>query len=487
MFRHLALLLLLSPGLAARAGDISFSRQIAPLLVEQCVECHRADKAKGGYRLDTWRELQRAGDSEAPPLVPGQPEQSELFRLIVTGDEDDRMPQKADPLPAEQAALIREWIAGGAKFDGGKDAADQPLAALIPEEKAAKAPERYPQPLPVIALAPHPDGETLAVGGYREVTLWRPETHELMARLGGLPERVLALEWLPRKDGKPLLLAAGGVPGRSGGLWLIDPEAADSAPRRLLQTRDCMMALAAGSDGSRAVVAGADNAVRCVALPSGKPLWSIEAHADWVLDLALSPDGKKVATASRDRSARLIDLASGEIDATFTAHSAPVCSVVIAADGQTVFTGDAGGEIRRWNLEGEGVKDSTLRAGRSEVTALQRAGDLLLATLADGRLVPLQPEARKALEPLARIEDRFESLRVTPELGGGWRVFAGGHDGSLHRIVLSAPPAQEEKKQVSEGKDQKATVTEDATSEPLEAPKPVPPLQFIVSPGWSPS
>ncbi len=472
MLRSYSLFLFLSIALPLSAGEISFTRQIAPLLIEQCVECHREGKVKGGYRLDTWRELQRAGDSEAPPLVSGQPEQSEFYRLIVTHDEDDRMPKKADPLSPDQVKLIHDWIAAGARFDGGEKAADQPLAALVPEAEGGQAPERYPHPLPVTALAPHPNGERLAVAGYHEVTLWQVETRELVRRLGGLPERVLTLEWLVRKEGEPWLLAAGGVPGRSGGLWLVESEAKDKPPRRLLQTRDCLMCLALSPDGQRAVVAGADNAVRCVELSSGKLLWSVEAHADWVLDLAMSPDGRHVATASRDRTARLLSLKDGEIEATFTAHPAPVTSVLFRGDGQIVYSGGADGEIRTWNLEGQGVKDSTLRPGRVEVAAMANAGDLLLAAMADGRLVPLRTKERKALEPLVRAADRLESLIVVPEAGGGWRVFAGGHDGTVHRLIL--PPTKLEK-----------PTEKEASPKPVEV-KPAPPLHFVASPGWSP-
>lgn len=461
-------------------AEPSFVRDIAPILVEQCVECHRAGKVKGGYRLDTWEALGKPGDSEAPPLTPGQPEQSELYRLIVTHDEDDRMPKKADALPETQAELIRDWITRGARFDGGEKEAGRLLAELVPEADGGQAPERYPHPLPVTALAPHPDGELLAVAGYHEVNLWQVETRELARRLPGLPERVLALEWLPRKDGAPWLLAGGGVPGRSGGLWLVEPDAKGKPPRRLLQTRDCLMALAVSPDGRRVVTAGADNALRCVELPSGKLLWSVEAHADWVLDLAMSPDGRHVATASRDRTARLLSVENGEIEATFTAHPAPVTSVLFRNDGQIVYSGDAGGEIRTWNLGGQGVKDSTLRAGRSEVLAMANAGDLLLAAMSDGRLTPLQVKTRKALEPLARSAERLESLRVTPETGGGWRVFAGGHDGAVHRLVLPPPKPKEA---APADKPENSDKAMPAGKEP--APEPPAPKQFIASPGWS--
>jgi hypothetical protein len=457
------------------AAEISFTRHIAPVLVEQCVECHRAGKVKGSYRLDTWQSLQKPGESEAPPLMPGKPEQSELYRLLVTHDEDDRMPKKADPLPASDLQLIREWLQAGAMFDGPAEAQSQPLLSLIPAKAAKEAPARYPAPLPVTALALSPDLQTLAVSGYHEVTLWNPETKELLQRLGGLPERILALEWLPSNDTPPSLLAAGGVPGRSGELWLIDPAKARGPHRRLLQTRDCLMCLVISPGLERLVVAGAENGLRCISIPSGELLWEAEIHADWVLDLALSPDGRHVATASRDRTARLINIQNGEIDATFTAHTSPVTSVTFAGDGKSVFSGSADGEIRRWTLEGEGIKDSTLRAGKAEVTSLALADDLLWAALADGRVLPLDPKARKALDPAVTSKDRMEIVR-TIRSEDRWHVFSGGLDGQVH-CFPQPPPAT--------AKDSKSDPKSPVAKTHASSPQALPPLHFTPSPGWS--
>ena len=59
---------LLAP--ASGGAAVSFVRDVAPILVEQCLECHRADKSKGAYRLDHFDALFKSGDSEAKPVVP---------------------------------------------------------------------------------------------------------------------------------------------------------------------------------------------------------------------------------------------------------------------------------------------------------------------------------------------------------------------------------------------------------------------------------
>lgn len=138
MFRVLMFLFAVE---AVLAGEVSFSQQIAPILIDQCVECHRAGKAKGSYRLDTVELMLKAGDSESAPVLSGKPDASELFRLIATHDEDDRMPKKADALPEQQITWIRDWIAAGAKLDVADKMAA--LRAIVPEKVRAPAPAKY--------------------------------------------------------------------------------------------------------------------------------------------------------------------------------------------------------------------------------------------------------------------------------------------------------------------------------------------------------
>jgi hypothetical protein len=83
---------------------VSFRAEIAPLLQRRCATCHNEESAKGGYRLDSFAHLLRGGDSESLPVVAGKAKESELYQLLIEPDPHDRMPQKADPLPAEEKA-----------------------------------------------------------------------------------------------------------------------------------------------------------------------------------------------------------------------------------------------------------------------------------------------------------------------------------------------------------------------------------------------
>lgn len=429
----------------ASAGEVSFSKQIAPILVDQCVECHRAGKAKGGYRLDTVELMLKPGDSETAPIVAGKPAESELLRLIVTTEEDDRMPKKADALPEKQAALIREWIAAGAKLDVSDPKAA--LTSILPEKEKAQVPDRYPKPLPVTALALSPDGLTLACSGYFEVTLWDTATGKLKSRITGMPERVLGLAWPVENQ----LAVAGGVPGRSGETWVVNP-AKPAERKRLMTSRDCVLALAASADGRRVAAGGADNLLRCFDLPAGKQQWQIEPHADWITAVAFSPDGTRLATASRDRTTRRIDSANGEIEGTFTGHDCAVLSVAFTPDGKESISGDVDGQMRRWDRVGEAKKDSTMRpAGRTELTALAFLdADTPVAAAGNGTVISLDAKARKPKARITQYDDRVNVILVRL-VGQTSRIISGCHDG-------------------------KVRISEPGKAEPV--------LQFVASPGW---
>ena len=137
------------PGAVAAEALVSFRKDIAPLLQRRCAACHGEDSAKGGYRLDTFKRMSKAGDSDLPPLVAGKTKDSELYQLLIEKDANDRMPQKADALPAHEIALVERWIKEGAANDGGPP--DRPLAELVRDTLLKPAPEKYAHAVPVTA------------------------------------------------------------------------------------------------------------------------------------------------------------------------------------------------------------------------------------------------------------------------------------------------------------------------------------------------
>lgn len=100
------------PPSAARAVD--FAKDIRPIFEAACVKCHGPERQKGGLRLDRRADAFSGGDSYGPAIVAGKAVESPLLHSVSGLDEDLQMPQKGDPLTAEQVGLIRAWIDQGA-------------------------------------------------------------------------------------------------------------------------------------------------------------------------------------------------------------------------------------------------------------------------------------------------------------------------------------------------------------------------------------
>jgi hypothetical protein len=101
---------------------VQFNRDIRPILGENCLACHGPDTnaRKANLRLDTQAGIFEATPKRGPAVVPGNLEKSELFRRIMTPDEDDLMPppKSHKVLKPEEKELIRQWILAGAPWQG---------------------------------------------------------------------------------------------------------------------------------------------------------------------------------------------------------------------------------------------------------------------------------------------------------------------------------------------------------------------------------
>ena len=113
--------------------QVDFSRDIQPILNQNCVHCHGGVRQKNGVSFIFREEALGIGKSGRRTIVPGKPDASELMARLTSADPDARMPYHAPPLPPEQISLFRRWIREGAKW---KDhwafvaPAPQPLPAV---------------------------------------------------------------------------------------------------------------------------------------------------------------------------------------------------------------------------------------------------------------------------------------------------------------------------------------------------------------------
>jgi hypothetical protein len=103
--------LLLAPAVTAISADeLSFEKDIRPILKAHCFHCHgEQGEIEGALDVRLKRLLVAGGDS-GPAIIPGSPEDSLLIERVLAGE----MPPEDKHLSASDTAKLQEWIRQGA-------------------------------------------------------------------------------------------------------------------------------------------------------------------------------------------------------------------------------------------------------------------------------------------------------------------------------------------------------------------------------------
>ncbi len=105
---------------ANNSAQVSFTRDIRPILSDNCFHCHGPDEStrKAKMRFDT-REGIFAERKGRFPIVPGKPDESEIVKRIFSTDPDEQMPPPDYPRQptVAQKETLKKWIGQGAKWE----------------------------------------------------------------------------------------------------------------------------------------------------------------------------------------------------------------------------------------------------------------------------------------------------------------------------------------------------------------------------------
>ncbi len=117
----LSILLRVAAGtLCASGNDISYNRDIRPILSDNCFSCHGFDSGtrEAGLRLDT-REGATADNDGVIAIVPGNAGKSELWLRILSDNEEEVMPppKTHKKISAKQKEKLKRWIEQGAPYE----------------------------------------------------------------------------------------------------------------------------------------------------------------------------------------------------------------------------------------------------------------------------------------------------------------------------------------------------------------------------------
>ncbi|MBI3839896.1 MAG: PSD1 domain-containing protein [Planctomycetia bacterium] len=137
-----------------KPAPIEFVRDIQPIFVRHCYECHGPKRQEGGLRLNVRAAALAGGDSGEKAIVPADTKASRLVKVINGTDAELKMPpdDEGQPLDPQQIELITRWVSEGANWPSDADlptskpehwAWHKPLQARLPEVQHADWP-RHP-------------------------------------------------------------------------------------------------------------------------------------------------------------------------------------------------------------------------------------------------------------------------------------------------------------------------------------------------------
>lgn len=293
--------------------QVSFQKDIRPVLKNNCLPCHNKTRSKGDVNLETPEDILK-GNDDGPLVVPGKPEESYLFLVSAHIEEDSIMPPAKNKVSArnlspKELGLMSLWIKQGAKADKKEEIKLewQSVQTAIHD--------------PIFAVALSPNGQFVATGRSNRVDVFHVPT--------GLHIDELS-------DSK-----------------LGDSNLYEKKPAHLDYVTS-----AAFSPNSQKIATGSFREVKIWELKESKavkkgnfPAYSGKGSA--------STDGKWLA-AVQGQDLSIIDLSSGNPVKKLSAGS-EITATGFSLDGAFVVAGTASGKVQAWNAkDGSPAASATL-------------------------------------------------------------------------------------------------------------------------------
>jgi WD40 repeat protein/serine/threonine protein kinase len=209
------------------------------------------------------------------------------------------------------------------------------------------------------------DGKWIAGPSGQLVNVWDAKTgKEVRSMKTGT---LAGLAFTP--DSRRLAIAAGGTVRT----WEIDRRPGGLSFEAGKSGLGCM---ALSPDGQRIATGSAllDPTVKVWDTQTGKRVFSLKGHADFVSSLALSRDGKTLASASRDGTTRTWDMKTGDNMRTFQSGSRQGGVVALSPNGDRLATNEDDKTVTIWDLQ-SGKPTLTLPAATESVLSLAFSPD----------------------------------------------------------------------------------------------------------------
>jgi WD40 repeat protein len=370
-------------GTAIAQDKVTYQDHVRPILENRCLNCHNAEKKKGGLDLSTFGGTM-AGGSGGVNLEPGDAASSTFFK-VITHQSEPFMPPKSDKLPQAELDVIAKWIGGGlletatstAKVKKKNDIAMSGAKPGKPEGPPAM-PEHLllepviaaPRPAAVTAIAHSPWAPLMAVGSTKQVLLYNTDSQQLLGVLpfpeGGFPESVSFT------SNGALVLAGGGIGGKKGIIAAWDVKTG----KRVITLSEEFESIPSADitpDYKKIAIGTREKRVKIFDTATGQKMAEMKKHTDWVTAVAFSPDGVLLATGDRNGGLYVWETATGGEFYNLKGHEKMIAALAWRADSNLLASGSEDGNWIWWEMQNGGqVKKQGSHGG---VLALNFAPD----------------------------------------------------------------------------------------------------------------
>lgn len=95
--------------IVSESGEVSFSRDILPVLQSRCINCHGGQRTSEGLDMTTYAAL-IAGSQNGSVVTPGDTANSSFVTLAAEG----KMPKRGPKLTPAEIKLLTDWVNAGA-------------------------------------------------------------------------------------------------------------------------------------------------------------------------------------------------------------------------------------------------------------------------------------------------------------------------------------------------------------------------------------
>lgn len=423
---------------------------IEPIFEKRCFVCHSGNIKEGKFDISSYENLIKGG-KRGEAVKPGKSGDSLLYKVVQRSQKPYMPPRGEEPCTAEEVALIKLWIDGGAKAPTTIRKRKDPIvmappasikvvrAVAVSPDKAAVAAGRSNQihiydagsgnhirsliapglksadgkdikaaHLSIVeSMAWSPDGKWLISGSFREIAIWDALTGEQRHKITGFAHAVVSIAF--SLDSK-MFATAGGEPTVEGEVKIFE-----IPTWKLIQDI---------KNGHSDTVYGLSFSPPDVQYndPSYKPKDPKNAK-----DVKLIPLPPMIATGAADKFVKVWTIKDGKMVKSFEGHTHHVLDVGWSPDGKLIASAGGDNTVKVWDFE-KGEQARTINAHGKQVTRLLFIGKKteFLTAGGDNAVKAFNAVNGGALRTFAGATDFVYAVACSAD---GSVVAAGGQDG----------------------------------------------------------